>query len=230
MKQGKTNNVLSREHAGHNKHPFPVIQDTTLHMDITRWLIQNQIDYILCSQKGALFSQLKKKKKKNLDCSSNQEFLFEKLRLKLKKVRKTTRPFMYNLNQISYDYTVEITNTFKGSDLVGRLFEERQTEVHYITQEGVTKTIPKENKFKKTKWLPQEALQIPEERREVKGKGEGERYIQLNGKIQRIARRNKKAFLNEQYKEIEENNRMGKTRDLFKELEIPRERFMQKWA
>ena len=137
---------------------------------------------------------------------------------------------MYNLNQISYDYTVEITNTFKGSDLVGRLFEERQTEVHYITQEGVTKTIPKENKFKKTKWLPQEALQIPEERREVKGKGEGERYIQLNGKIQRIARRNKKAFLNEQYKEIEENNRMGKTRDLFKELEIPRERFMQKWA
>ena len=81
----------------------------------------------------------------------------------------------------------------------------------------MTKTIPKENKFK-TKWLPEEALQIPEERKEMKGKREGERYIQLNGKIQRIARRNKKAFLNEQYKEIEENNRMGKTRDLFNEI------------
>ena len=82
----------------------------------------------------------------------------------------------------------------------------------------MTKTIPKENKFKKTKWFPEEALQIPEERKEVKGKGEGERYIQLNEKMQRRARRNKKAFLNEQYKEIEENNRMGKTRDLFKEI------------
>ena len=82
----------------------------------------------------------------------------------------------------------------------------------------MTKTIPKENKFKKTKWLPEEALQIPEERKEVKGKGEGEGYIQLNEKIQRIARRNRKAFLNEQCKEIEGNNRMGKTRDLFKEI------------
>ena len=91
----------------------------------------------------------------------------------------------------------------------------------------MTKTIPKENKFK-TKWLPVEALQIPEERREVKGKGEGERYIQLNGKIQRIARRNKKAFLNEQYKEIEENNRIGKNKDLFKKIGDIKETF-QKW-
>ena len=82
----------------------------------------------------------------------------------------------------------------------------------------MTKTIPKENKFKKTKWLPEEALQIPEERKEVKGKGEGDGYIQLNEKIQRITRRNRKAFLNEQCKEIEGNNRMGKTRDLFKEI------------
>ena len=130
---------------------------------------------------------------------------------------------MYDLNQISYDYIVEMTNTFKGLDLVDRLFEELQTEVHYITQEGVTKTIPKENKFK-AKWLPEEALQIPEERKEMKGKREGERYIQLNGKIQRIARRNKKAFLNEKCKETEENNRMGK-------LEISSvEHYMQRWA
>ena len=88
----------------------------------------------------------------------------------------------------------------------------------------MTKTIPKENKSK-TKWLPVEALQIPEERREVKSKGEGERYIQLNGKIQRIARRNKKAFLNEQYKEIEENNRIGKNKDLFKKIGDIKETF-----
>ena len=81
----------------------------------------------------------------------------------------------------------------------------------------MTKTIPKENKFK-TKWLPVEALQIPEERREVKGKGEGERYSQLNAEFQRIARRNMKAFLSEQRKEIEENNRMWKNKDHFKKI------------
>ena len=80
------------------------------------------------------------------------------------------------------------------------------------------KTIPKKKKWKKAKWLPEEALQIAEERREAKGKGEKERYIHLNAEFQRIARRTKKAFLNDQCKEIEENNRMGKTRDLFKKI------------
>ena len=83
---------------------------------------------------------------------------------------------------------------------------------------------------KKAKWLSEEALQIAEKRREAKGKGEKERYTHLNAEFQRIARRDKKAFLSDQCKAIEENNRMGKTRDLFKKLEIPREHFMQRWA
>ena len=91
-------------------------------------------------------------------------------------------------------------------------------------------TIPMEKKCKKAKWLSEEALQIAVKRREVKSKGEKERYKHLNADFQRIARRDKKAFLSDQCKEIEENNRMGKTRDLFKKLEIPREHFMQRWA
>ena len=90
------------------------------------------------------------------------------------------------------------------------------TEVHHIEQETVIKTICKKKKWKKAKWLSEEALQIPEKRREVKSKGEKERYTYLNAEFQRIARRDKKAFLSDQCKEIEENNRMGKTSDLFK--------------
>ena len=90
-----------------------------------------------------------------------------------------------------------------------------QTEVPNIVQEAMIKTIPKKKKCKKAKWLYEEALQIPEKRREAKGKGEKERYIHLNAEFQRIARRDKKAFLSDQCKEIEENNRMGNTRDLF---------------
>ena len=87
-----------------------------------------------------------------------------------------------------------------------------------------------EKKCKKAKWLSGEALQIAVKRREAKSKGEKERYKHLNAEFQRIARRDKKAFLSNQCKEIEENNRMGKTRDLFKKLEIPREYYMQRWA
>ena len=96
--------------------------------------------------------------------------------------------------------------------------EELWMEVHDIVQEAVINTIPKKNKCKKAKWLSDEALQIAEKRREAKGKGEKERYIHLNAEFQRIARREKKAFLSDQCKEIEENNRMGKTRDLFKKI------------
>ena len=99
-----------------------------------------------------------------------------------------------------------------------------------IVQETVFKTIPKKKKCKKAKWLSEEALQIAVKRREVKCKGEIERYIHLNAEFQRIARRDKKAFLSDQCKEIEENNRMGNTRDVFRKLEIPREHFMQIWA
>ena len=90
--------------------------------------------------------------------------------------------------------------------------------------------LPKKKKCKKSKWLSEEALEIAVKRREMKSKGEKERYIHLNADFQRIARRDKKAFLSNQCKEIEENNRMGKTRDISRKLEIPREHFMQRWA
>ena len=121
----------------------------------------------------------------------------------MNEVGKTIRPFTYDLNQILYDYTVEVMNRFKGLDMVHRVPEELWMEFHTIVQGVVTKTIPKEKKCKKAKWLPEEALQTARERREAKGKGERERYTQLNVETQRIAKRNKKAFLNEQCKEIQ---------------------------
>ena len=115
----------------------------------------------------------------------------------MKKVRKTTGPFKYDLSQTPYDYTVEVTNRFKGLDLIDRVPEELWTEAHDSVQEMVTKTIPKKKKCKKAKWLLEMPLQIAEKGREVKGKGEGERYTQLNAEFQRKTRREKKAFLNE---------------------------------
>ena len=103
-------------------------------------------------------------------------------------------------------------------------------EVHNIVQEVVIKTIPKEKKCKKAKRLSEEALKTAENRRKAKGKGEKKRYTHLNAEFQRIARKDKKAFLSDQCKEIEENNRMGKTRDLFKKIRDTREHFMQRWA
>ena len=102
--------------------------------------------------------------------------------------------------------------------MAGRLPEELGTEIPNIEQEAMTKTIPKEKKCKKAKWLSEEALQIAERRWEVKGKGERERYNQLNAEFQKIAGRDKKAILSDQCKEIEENSRVGKTRDLFKKI------------
>ena len=94
------------------------------------------------------------------DCGSNHELLIDKFRLKLKKVEKTTRPFKYDLNQIPYDYTVEVTNRFKGLDLTDRVPEKLWTEVHDTVQQAVIKTIPKKKKCKNAKWLSEEALQI----------------------------------------------------------------------
>ena len=136
----------------------------------------------------------------------------------MKKVGKTTRPFRYDLNQIPYDYTVEVINRFKGLDLIDRVPDELWTEIRDIVQEAEIKTIPKEKKCKKAKWLSEEGLQIAVNRREVKGKGEKERYTHLDAEFQGIARRDKKAFLSDQCKEIEENNRMGNTSNLFKKI------------
>ena len=156
--------------------------------------------------------------KTGADCGSDHELLIAKFRLKLKKVKKTTRPFTYDLNQIPYDYIVEVRNRFRGPDLIDRVPDELWTEVRDIVQETRIKTIPKKKKCKKAKWLSEEALQRAVKRREAKGKGEKERYTHLNAEFQRRARRDKKAFLSDQCKEIEENNRMGKTRDLFKKI------------
>ena len=148
---------------------------------------------------------------KGADYGSDHELLIAKFRLKLKEVGKTTRPFRYDLNQIPY--SVEVRNRFKGLDLLDTVPDELWMEVRDIVHETGIKTLPMEKKHKKVKWLSWEALRIVEKRREVKSKGEKEIYKHLNAEFQRIARRDKKAFLSDQCKEIEENNRMGKTRE-----------------
>ena len=135
------------------------------------------------------------------DCGSDHELLVANFKLKLKKVGKTTRPFKYDLNHISNDYTVEVRNRFKGLDLIDRVPDELWMEAHEVVQETGIKTIPKKKKCKNAKWLSDKALQIVEKRREVKGKGEKERYTHLNAEFKRIARRDKKAFLSVQCKE-----------------------------
>ena len=134
------------------------------------------------------------------DYGSDHELLIAKFRLKLKKVGKTTRPFRYTLNQITYNYTVEVRNRFKGLNLIDREPDELWMEVRDIVQETGIKTIPKKKKCKKAKWLSEEALQIVVKRKEVKSKGEKEGYSHLNTEFQRIARKDKKAFLRNQCK------------------------------
>ena len=135
----------------------------------------------------------------------------------MKKVGKTTRPFRYDLNQILYDYTAEVTSRSKTLDLVDKVPEELWTEVCDTVQAAVTKTTPNKKKCKKATWLSEEALKMVEKRKEVKGKGERESYTQLNAEFQRIARRDKKVSLNEQWKEIE-GKQNGKTRGHFKKI------------
>ena len=148
------------------------------------------------------------------------------MRLKLKKAGKTTRSAKYDLNQIPYTYTVEVTNRFKGLDLIDRVPEELWTEAHDSVQEMVTKTIPKKKKCKKAKWLSEDALQVAEKRREAKGKGERGNIYPIGCIVLEKARRDKQAFLSEQCKEIEQNSKMGKTRNSSRKFEIPKEHFM----
>ena len=144
--------------------------------------------------------------------------------MKLKKVEKTTRPFRYDLNQIPYDYTVEVSNRFKGLDLADRVPDELWTEVCDTAQETGMKTIPKKKKFKKAKWLSEETLQIAVKRREVKGKGEKERYTHLNAEFQFqpfsviSAKKLRKAI---EWERLEISSR---------KLELPRDYFMQRRA
>ena len=173
--RAKPNRVLPRESTGHSKHPLPTTQENTLHMDITRWSTVKPDWFYLCSQRWRSSIQ-SAKIRPGADCGSNHELLIAKFRLKLKKVGKTTRPFSYDLNQIPYDYTVEVRNTFKGLDLIDRVPDELWTEVHDFVQGAVIKTISKKKKCKNAKRLSEEALQIAEKRKEAKSKGEMERY------------------------------------------------------
>ena len=147
----------------------------------------------------------------------------------MNKVGTSTRPFRYDLNQIPYNYTVEVTNRYKGLDLINRMPEELLMEVRDIVQEAVIKTIPKKKKCKKAKWLSEEPLQTAMKRREVKGKGEKERYTHLNAEFQRIARRDKKVFVSDQCKE-RKTIEWERLEISSRKLEIPREHFMQRWA
>jgi len=148
----------------------------------------------------------------------------------LKKVGKTTRSFRYDLNQIPYDYTVEVRNRFKGLYLIDRVPDELRNEVHDVVQETGIKNILMEKKCKEAKWLSGEALQIAMKRREAKSKGEKERYKHLNAEFQRIARRDKKAVPSDLCKEIEEKTEREILEMSSRKLEIPREYFMQRWA
>ena len=177
---------------------------------------QNQIDYIICSQRWRN-SIPSAKTRPGADSGSDHELLIAKFGLRLKKVRKTTRPFRYFLYQIPYDYTVEVTSRFKRLQLVDRMLVELWREVYNIVPKAVTKTILKKSKCKKARWLSEEALQIVEERRDMKGKGESESYTQLNAEFQRLA--------SEQCEEIKENNRMGKLEISSRKLELSREHF-----
>ena len=132
----------------------------------------------------------------------------------MKKVGKTARPFRYDLNQIPYDYTVEVRDRFKGLHLIDRVPDELWMEVRDIVQETEIKTIPMEKKCKKAKWLSGEALQIAVKRREVKSKREKERYKHLNAEFQRIARRDKKVFLSDQCKEMRKTTEWETKRSL----------------
>ena len=182
---------------------------------------RSQIGYILCSKRWRSSIQ-SAKTRLGAVCGSDHDSLIAKFSLKLKKVGKATRPFRYDLNQIPYNYAVKVRNRFKGLDLIDRVPEELWMEVLDIVKEAVLYIVkyffPKKKYCKKAKWLPEEVLQIAVKRRVAKGKGEKERYIYFNAEFQRIARRDKKAFLRNQCKEIEENNIMGKTRDFFKKI------------
>ena len=150
--RSKANRVLPRECTGHSKHPLPTTQEKTPNMDITRWSTPKS-DW--------LFSlQLKMEKLFTVSKNKSSSWLwlrswtaYAKFRLELKKVGKTTRPFRYDLNKIPYDYTVEVSNKFKGLDLIDRVPEELWTEICNIVQEAMAKTTPKDKKCKKAKWL-----------------------------------------------------------------------------
>ena len=160
------------------------------------------IMFFAAKDREALYSQQKQ------DRELRSWTPYYQIQTEIEESGKTTRPLRYDLNQIPYDYTVEVRNRFKGLDMIDRVPEELQMQVCDIVHETGINTTPKKKKCKKAKWLSEEALQTAV-KIEMKGKGEKERYTHLNAEFQRRAGRDKKAFLSDQCKEIEENNRMG---------------------
>ena len=163
--RAKANRVFPREHTGHTKHSLPTTQKMNLYMDITTRSIPCGIDYILCSWRwrSSIWSA---KTRPGADYGSDQELLIAKFRLKLKKVRETTRPFRYDLNQIPYDYTwkgiymeVEVTNRFKGLGLIDSAWRTMDRGLWHCTG-GSDQNYPKKKKCNKAKWLSEEGLQI----------------------------------------------------------------------
>ena len=147
MKQGKANRVVPREYSGHNKHHLPITQEKTLQIDITRCWHQNQMDHILCSQRWRSPIQ-SANIRPGADCGSDHKLLIAKFRLKLKKAGKNIRPFRYELNQIPYNYTVKVTNRFKGLDLIECLKNYRQSFMT-LYRRWWSKLFPRK---KKCKW------------------------------------------------------------------------------
>ena len=137
---------MSRGHADNSKHLFPTVQETTLHMYTPDGQHRNQTYHVLCSQRWRSSTQ-SAKTRPGADCGSDHELLTVRFRLKLKKVGKTTRLFRYDLNQIPYDYTEEVTNRFRGLIMVDKVFEEPWAEVYNIVQKAVFKTISTEKKM-----------------------------------------------------------------------------------
>ena len=148
---------MPRDHNGHSKYLFQPHKRRFYTWTSPDGRHQYQIDYILCSQRWKSSIQ-SAKIRPGVDCGSEHEIRIAKFRFKLKKVGKTTRPFRYDLNEIPYDYTVEMRNRFKGPDLIDRVPDELWMEIHDIVQETGIKTIPKKKKCKKAKWLSEEAL------------------------------------------------------------------------
>ena len=175
----------------------------------------NHIDYILCSQIWRSSTQ-SAKTRLGADCSLGHELLIAKFRLKLKKAEETIRPFRYDLNQIPNDYTVEVANRFKWLDLIDRVPENYGWRFVTLYWKQWSRPSPRRRntKRKKKKVVWGGLTNNCEKKRSERQKRERGRYTQLNAEFQRTTRRDKKAFLNEQCKEIEENNRTGKTRDL----------------
>ena len=220
---------MPRECTGHSKRPLPTTQEKTLPTTQEKTSPdgqhRNQID-ILCSQRWRSSIQ-SAKTRPGADCGSDHELLIAKFRLKLKKVGKTTGPFRYDLNQIPYDYTVQVKNQFKGLDLIDCQMNYGLRFMTLYRRQG-SRPSPRKRNVKRQNCCLEEALQVTEIRREAKGKEEKERYTLLNSEFPRIVRGSKKAFLSDQCKEIGKKNRMGMTRDLFKKIRDTKGLFLAK--